>query len=661
MKKINLLILTLVLVLSLSLTAVANYQEAPMLKDKVDAGELPAVEERLPDNPMEINPWHETGEYGGTWDRFTLDENYSGFRMNMYGGSLLRYADDARISEDTLKIVPNLVEDWESNEEKTIWTLHFREGLKWSDGHPLTVDDMIYWWERMALNDEHSEVVPDWAIAAGEVMQIERIDDYTMKLKFAETSPLLEDRLAMWSNIGVAAYVLTPEHYMKQFDPKYSSEYDDFQTFEEKQEWWINVDHPVLTAWNPVKYEAGKSVVLERNPYYYAVDTEGNQLPYIDKVNIRYLVDKEVMKLKIMNGEADMQFKPNVASVRDLGILKKKSVENKYRVITWDEGSGSGPVYTFNRNHKDPNKNELFKKHKFLMAMSHAINRDRINKMIFYNTGEPTTGTFSPKAIEYNRTEEGQEIYKKWRDLAVEYKPEKSKELLDEIGIVDQDGDGWREFENGDDLKLIISANAGADDFYVDTDQIVKSGWENIGIQVEINPAEGSALLTDYNNAEFDIRSTFKIGDGPNHLVFPNWLVPIESQLWASLYANWYSVKGTEAEGTELDKAPRDRTPPRKQPPVDGPVHKLQELYDQAKVEPDWEERDRLVREMIQIHIDNGPFMIGTINQTPYIGVVNDYFKNVPFQEELATGGMAEPWTVVYPGIVNPSQYYMDK
>ena len=156
----------------------------------------------------------------------------------------------------------------------------------------------------------------------------------------------------------------------------------------------------------------------------------------------------------------------------------------------------------------------------------------------------------------------GRQLFEAWRDSYSAYDPEKAKALLDEIGVVDRDGDGWRYLPSGAPLTLRIEQDALAGKESVDSNQFVKEDWEAIGLRTVINPVEGTQIQSMQRTATFDIRNSWEIGDGPDHVVFPNWLVPIGWERWAPLYGNWYAVKGTAAEGTELDKDPRDRTPP---------------------------------------------------------------------------------------------------
>jgi len=634
---------------------IEEFNEAPQLAAKVEEGALPPVEERLPANPLLIEPWEKVGKYGGTWNRLSTSEDWPFVRMTMYGLSLVRWV------KDGLGKAPGLLTSWEANEDKSSWTLHFREGIKWSDGEPFTADDVLFWWEDMVLDEGHSSAIPVWARSGGETMEVVKLDDYTLRWDYAGPQPLLPGYLANWPNGGLGHYVVVPGHYLKQFHPKYNEEVKDYETMEEKQEWWRNPDSPVLTAWNPVMEEAGKRLVLQRNPYYYAVDPAGNQLPYVDEVDVRFVTDPEVFKLKAAQGESDMHIHPGTLNITDISLLKQNEQQHNFRTLMWTSGAGGETILYPNQNHPDPEKRELYRNHKFLMALSHAINREKIRKMVFYQQGELTTGTFSPNAIEYHRTEEGREIYKEWRDLAVEYDPEKSKRLLDELGVVDQDGDGWRDMPSGKELKLRIDFDSEAAMFDIDSSEITKQDFRKVGLKTISNPVDGSKLGTMNTQATFDIRNSWECGDGPDHLVYPHWLVPVAPHRWAPLYGAWYQVQDTDKAGTELDKDPRDRRPPRKKPSEGSPYRQLQKLYDKAIVAPTWQERDRLVREMVKVHIEHGPYMISMgPTKVPRVGVASNNFKNVPHQEELAQGGFVTPWIMAYPAITSTEQYYFE-
>ncbi|MCB0126976.1 MAG: hypothetical protein KDE58_32170, partial [Caldilineaceae bacterium] len=207
--------------------------EAPMLAEKVAAGELPPLDERIPAEPLVIEPFGEIGQYGGTLHRFDTDTNGNRLTMFMYGYSPVHWV------RDGLDKRPGLAKGWDFNEDKTEYTLFFREGTRWSDGEPFTVDDFLYWWEEMVLNPDHSDVPPDYLISGGKLAEVTKVDDYTLNFKFAAPSPLFLDRLAMWPN-GMqpgSERLFVPKHYLEQFNPKFNSEYTTYEVHDEKMDW----------------------------------------------------------------------------------------------------------------------------------------------------------------------------------------------------------------------------------------------------------------------------------------------------------------------------------------------------------------------------------------------------------------------------------------
>lgn len=637
-----------------SFVGAAGYAEAPQLAALVAAGELPPVEERLPQEPMVVTPLREVGQYGGTWYRYGTSQDWSDVRMKMYGFSPLRWVDDG------LGIVGNWVQHWEANEDATLWTLHIRQGIKWSDGEPLTSADFMFWWEDMVLNPEMSDPVPDMYTAAGQPAEISAPDDFTIVIQYAEPSPLLPERLAMWPNAGLGERQIAPKHYLTQFHPDYSDEYTNFEVFEERMEWWTNPEAPVLSEWMVVEHQPGQRLVLERNPFFYAVDTEGNQLPYIDGMVTYFAENAEVVKLQWMQGQVDMQVRP-YAQITDLTMLIDAQDQGDYTIEFWDSGTGTANTWFPNWNHPEDKKRELYRKPEFGQALSHAINRDTMQSMAFYGFGEPTTGTFSAKAAEFNRTEEGRQLFEEWRTSYMAYDPEKAMQLLDSIGVVDQNGDGWRQMPDGEELTLRIDYNAGTAQSDIQSNEMVKETWEAIGLKTELNPMDGSALQVLQRSAQYDIHNSWGVSDGPNIWVFPHWLVPVDQSRWAPLYGSWYQQvqAGTAADQNHL--APRDRTPPRAEPDPDGPVARLQAIYDKARVEVDEAKRDQYAFEVVRIHIDEGPFVPGGVGAIPIPILVANHMRNVPTGEELASGGFVRPWIMVYPAITMPAQYWMAK
>ncbi len=162
--------------------------------------------------------------------------------------------------------------------------------------------------------------------------------------------------------------------------------------------------------------------VWERNPYYWVVDKDGNQLPYMDRINVTALKDKEIEKLSYTTGKADHAHFHD-QGLADIQSLKEAEPTSGLEVRFWDSGSGTGSLYFFSLDYKDAKLREVFRDKAFRQALSIAYNRADVQKAVYFGLGELTTGTMSPKAIEYNINDEGKAAYAEWRDSLCEVRP----------------------------------------------------------------------------------------------------------------------------------------------------------------------------------------------------------------------------------------------
>ena len=273
-----------------------------MLADLVKAGKLPKVEDRLPENPYVVpHNWVTKGQvrrhhpHDASRRRRTTRSS-----STMYGPSFTRFLNDG------LDIGPGLAEKWEVSADQKEFTFHFRKGLKWSDGEPWTTEDVMYWWEDMVLNEQQSDSPPDpTRDGKAEVATITAPDDYTLKLTFKNPAPFTMERITTWvkgSMLGGRWSV--PKHYIKQFHPKYnkaiSAKDGAWATLHDQKLFWItNPDCPTMTGWRVKSYKSGQTTLWERNPYYYCVSKDGDQLPYLDQVQWLVTTDPQVQKLQI--------------------------------------------------------------------------------------------------------------------------------------------------------------------------------------------------------------------------------------------------------------------------------------------------------------------------------------------------------------------------
>ncbi|MBX6772317.1 MAG: hypothetical protein IRY83_11370, partial [Chloroflexi bacterium] len=273
-------------------TKPAKFNEAPMLAELVKAGKLPPVEQRLPEDPLVYKPVDQIGKYGGTWHRaFTGPADSQNMERIMHDHFIFW---DPQVT----KVVPNIAKGWDIEDGGKTFTFHLRKGMKWSDGHPFTADDIMFWYEDMYLNDELNPTKASWMSIGGKQGKVVKIDDYTVQFQFAEPYYLF---LQLVASLGVAGHLTNgknamglwaPKHYMQQFHPKYTSmdavtkmakdaKFNSWvDLFKFKNNCEQNVECPTTAPWKTVQPINTPQWVLERNPYYFAVDTEGNQLPY---------------------------------------------------------------------------------------------------------------------------------------------------------------------------------------------------------------------------------------------------------------------------------------------------------------------------------------------------------------------------------------------
>ncbi|HAN16341.1 MAG TPA: ABC transporter substrate-binding protein, partial [Chloroflexi bacterium] len=396
-----------------------TYGEAPSLAAQVASGALPSVDKRLPENPYVVpHKWLTVGKYGGTLNMGCDNNEWgtSGFMAELqYGHSPLRYL------RDGLEIGPGLAEKWESNADASEWTLYFRKGLKWSDGHPWSVDDILFWWEDQVKVEELKEYPPDEARSGkGTLMTMTKIDATTLKLTYDAPTPLTADRLAMWVNRMIGPRWMDPKHFLQEYHIKYNPALDKatwVDTFREKQQFHRNPG-PTMTGWMLESYEKAQYTKWVRNPYYWCVDSAGNQLPYIDRIEHINYQDTEVFKLRITSGQIDYVHGAWTGlALSDVQTLRAAEAKSGMDLRLWDGGSGTSSMYFFNWDLADPKMRELIRMPKFRKAMSHAFNRSAVRKAIYFDTGELTSGTMSPKALEYN-VPGGKAAYQEWRDSA---------------------------------------------------------------------------------------------------------------------------------------------------------------------------------------------------------------------------------------------------
>ena len=369
--------------------AATKYQEAPMLSALVRAGKLPPVDERLPAEPLVVEPLEEIGQYGGTWRRATRAKSSWAFWGYVIKQNEIRYTPDFRT------IVPHIFQDYEVADGNRTFTFHLREGLRWSDGAVSSADDFEFWWNDLVLNDDYTPVKPQDFMLAKELATFTRVDDHTIQLSFSQPNALFLDRLARPRIFNF----VQPSHYGKQFHPSYLEQADlDALLKEGGYDTWIdlmrtkllffgNPELPQLIAWVPLDDNTGAIQRFERNPYFWKVDTANNQLPYIDRVETVFTPDTQTTLLKAMAGDIDMQYR-EMGGADDFSLLMQNAEKADYRIINTATAMHNTHTHVFNYTHPDPVMRELFLDKRFRVALSIAINREELNNLLHKGLNE---------------------------------------------------------------------------------------------------------------------------------------------------------------------------------------------------------------------------------------------------------------------------------
>jgi peptide/nickel transport system substrate-binding protein len=571
-------------------------------------GDLPALEDRLPEEPLVVVPYTEIGHYGGRISGASIaPEAGNSEWLSVRHVNLLRFDDDLQT------IVPNMAKSFEWNSDYTELTITLRKGHKWSDGQPFTSEDIAFWYNDIVLNPDLYPSTPSFWVYGGEPMQVEAVDDVTVKFKFAAPAPAFTTLLAT-----TYTHEWAPKHFLMDKLPKYNANADEEAKAEGFDSWtarfiplfysdWEDANHmyglPKLEAWLKVD-ETPEHQLFVPNPYYYKVDTAGQQLPYIDEVEEVYAAENELFELKILNGE--IQYKAQSLQIGSLPLFQQNQDKGNYD-IQMAQGAGNGRTYVFNATHKDPVLAQLFSDPRWNRAMSLALNREEINKALCFDLCEPTGGAPVHRTVSFAKPE--------WFTKDIEYDPATANSLLDEIGLT-KGADGFRLRPDGKPLviHLIYAIQWGDPALH----ELAKEYWEAVGVKVELKEisTEAYRAMAASNDHDIQVTNSGTETEAPLYSnpfrLFPPFGDAALEPLFGAPWAEWHATNG--AQGTE--------------PPDD--IKPLWDLTDKWKSSlPGSDDYIKIGQELAQVQIDRG-MIIGTITSPPVITIVSRNLVNVP-------------------------------
>lgn len=322
-----------------------TYTEAGMLQDRVKARELPAVEKRLPvRTDVVTDSGYEPGEYGESV-QFAA-ENADKITGALVSEGLFRYAEDGTIA-------PNIAKSYAVNSDFTKYTIVLREGLRWSDGVLFTADDCVFFYEKLCLKETFGEPLWECFTVKNEAGKKERavfkkLDAYSFEVFFPFSKP---DFLAQLTERGGICFA--PEHYHVNLLPEFMGE--DAANAKAKDMGFANVSEmlrgTVVNAWNTagvptlnpycLSTEEGKNNVggdyyeFVRNPYYWKVDVNGKQLPYMDRLGFTRISGEALKMLLTTEGFLSV----SELTAEQVSEATASAERGEYRVIKWTDST----------------------------------------------------------------------------------------------------------------------------------------------------------------------------------------------------------------------------------------------------------------------------------------------------------------------------------
>lgn len=615
---------------------VSKFKEAPILADQVKAGKLPPVDQRLPENPAVVQA-EQVGQYGGIWRRGTLGpSDFNG---------IARVIDDALAiySPDGGAVVMKYADSITPSSDFKTWTIKLRKGSKWSDGSPFTTDDLMFYYKDVLQNKDLMPSLPSWVKNNdGSLVDVKQVDAETVTYNYKDvhTTFLFEVAAADYGDKNIPMFL--PSKFLKQFHATYAKKEDlDKMVADAKLKTWVELfalkispydtpERPGMAAWTaaPGSRISDQIFRLVRNPYFTGVDKAGNQLPYLDEIQLKFFADANALNLAAIAGELDQQERQ--IQLVNFPVLKETSQkQGKYNIYLWQSLGGADADLIFNQTWvKDPEIGKLMANKDFRIAVSYAINRKQIQESAFLGTGEPRQGV-PKKGHPYYPGDEYAYKY-------VELNQATANQLLDKLGLDKKDSEGYRLFPSGKRVSFELSV-VPVFGSWPDIAQLITRDLKAVGVQVIVQIRE-RALHFSMRESN-DLMAELWNQDTAGFPFTGSTKYDVRSGIYGNitygpLWYDWYRTASKQ--GVE----PPDY------------IKELVKLVDHAKtVGPADQAKD--AQQIMKIWVDN-LVEIGTVGLTATdqgVVVVNAKMQNVP-------QNLTKDWPLRTPGNGRPETWF---
>ncbi len=630
------------------------YRESPILTAVVGQGALPPVQERLPRTPLLVQPVESIGRYGGVW-RMGMVGNGDGLLLYRSFG----YEHLVRWDPGWKRVIPNIALSFEVNDTATEFTFRLRPGMRWSDGHPFTAEDILFWYEDVLSNPDLAPRHKHWMMSGDRMGRVVALDPQTVRFIFAAPNSLFLARMASaYDTKGPTDF---PKHALARFHPRYNPEgiaaevaaagvANAAELFRLKS----HIDHyvstpeallrrpvpagvsalraepiPTLAPWVMDRWEAGQREAGEparfiaiRNPFYWKVDPAGNQLPYIDEVVIQQVSGPEDLRILVVSGRIDFQAR-NIA----IGVPRESLPETLkgggYRSFELLSAENNTLPLGLNLTHPDPAKRALFASRDFRVALSEAIDRKAIIDQVFGGQGLPYQPAPRPESGFYHERLARQHL---------SHNPAAANARLDAIGLAARDSSGFRLRPDGQRAGFTVTVRRDRPPL-VKGVRLLAEQWAELGLDVRVKTVDKNELNALRDAVDFDMTTTATDG-GIDPLIEPHGYMPqTDDSIFGIAWVHWIQKRaGTLAE-----------VPP--------PAQASQlALYDRLQATTDPEAQRQLMRRILDIAADEF-LLIGVSLPASSYGLMRDTLRNVP-------PFLVDSWVYPTPGPVNPFQFY---
>jgi peptide/nickel transport system substrate-binding protein len=589
-----------------------KYSEAPSLTEKVKAGTLPSVEERLPaKDKIMVEYMDSIGTYGEAFNFTFKGKDDKWWYGKITEEPLFRFKTDSSIE-------PNVAESYEVNEDSTVYTIHLREGIKWSDGVDFTTDDVLFFYNEMCVKESFGKSLWDCFKVVDETgkettAEFKAVDKYTFTVTFKAPKPNFLKNLTIEGK-----WCFAPKHWYENILPDIIGEeaaetkakemgYADVESMgkETGYYYWNVPGRPTLRPWVVTKENSnnqcdGKYFIMERNPYYWKIDEKGQQLPYEDELRFTKISDDQQTTLKVLDGSTSF----TEVQWPDYDTLYEGQESGGYELLEWATTYWAADVsqLQLNQTVKDKKKRELFQNIDFRQALSVAVDRENFAEIVSNGFAKGKQASPDEGTPGYN-----EEWTKQW----TEYSTDNAKKLLEKCGLV-MSKDGYYDFADGTDFVLNISTYTDAQEHGVDkAAELIMADFKKAGIKTTYKPVSRELLdnMTISNDHEA-ILDPIVSAETVNIALRPDSLIPVRNYAaWYGTYGDWYASKG------------KDGLEPT------GDIKQLCNLLDQLRTASNAELTDTIAQKMLDLHHKN-QWVIGYMKSLPSLIAKKKNIKN---------------------------------